>query len=109
MGNIDITPWLNVEKQKGTKSGTIHFKEMKYVAVLNVTYSNKDGVGGSPDSESSKESKSSKSSKSKSSKSSKSKQSKQSKKSKKKNAKNDEEKTFGDDPFADSDSSDDDS
>ena len=36
--NIDITPWLNVEKIKGTKSGTIHFKNMKYVTILNMTY-----------------------------------------------------------------------
>eukprot|EP01083_Nonionella_stella_P022779 62984_1 len=39
--NIDITPWLNVEKVKGTKSGSIHFKKMKYVTVLNISYQNK--------------------------------------------------------------------
>ena len=38
--NIDITPWSNVEKVKGAKSGTIHFKKMKYVKVMNVTYAN---------------------------------------------------------------------
>ena len=110
--NIDITPWLNVEKQKGTNSGTIHFKEMKYVSVLNVTYTHKEAVGAlSEDSKSAKSDKSDKPSKSvKNSKSSKSKKSKLSNKSKGKKKKAlEEEKRFDNDPFADSGDSDSDS
>eukprot|EP00485_Elphidium_margaritaceum_P002520 CAMPEP_0202692730 /NCGR_PEP_ID=MMETSP1385-20130828/7037_1 /ASSEMBLY_ACC=CAM_ASM_000861 /TAXON_ID=933848 /ORGANISM="Elphidium margaritaceum" /LENGTH=287 /DNA_ID=CAMNT_0049348313 /DNA_START=13 /DNA_END=876 /DNA_ORIENTATION=+ len=40
--NIDITPWLNVEKESGTNAGTIHFKDMKYVTVLHVAYTHND-------------------------------------------------------------------